>query len=84
MEGVSVVDIAQEIGVKIRHYRKKKGMTVEQLADAAVCLGRSAALRERLKEGLTVIASGNRVERIVQAMTCRQKSPDLPNGENLV
>ena len=57
---------------------------MEQLADAAVCLGRSAALRERLKEGLTVIASGNRVERIVQAMTCRQKSPDLPNGENLV
>ena len=60
------------------------GESVEQLADAAVCLGRSAALRERLKEGLTVIASGNRVERIVQAMTCRQKSPDLPNGENLV
>ena len=39
--GVSVVDIAQEIGVKIRHYRKKKGMTVEQLADA-VCKSKSS------------------------------------------
>ena len=35
------MDIAQEIGVKIRHYRKKKGMTVEQLADA-VCKSKSS------------------------------------------
>ncbi|MCI7640078.1 MAG: helix-turn-helix transcriptional regulator [Clostridiales bacterium] len=35
------MDIAQEIGLKIRYYRKKKGMTVEQLA-AAVCKSKSS------------------------------------------
>ena len=34
------MDIAYEIGLKIRYYRKKKGMTVEQLA-AAVCKSKS-------------------------------------------
>ena len=45
------------------------GESVEQVADAAVCLCRSEALRERLKEGLAKIASGNRPDRIVEAMT---------------
>lgn len=35
------MDIAQEIGAKIRYYRRKKGMTVDQLA-AAVCKSKSS------------------------------------------
>lgn len=35
------MDIAQEIGAKIRYYRKKKGMTVDQLAEA-VCKSKSS------------------------------------------
>ena len=39
-EGIVFVDISHEIGERIRYYRKKKQLTIDQLA-AAICKSKS-------------------------------------------
>lgn len=58
------------------------GQTPEQLADAAVCLCRSEALRRKLSAGLDTIAANLHPERIVAAITGAES--DLQNGNNLL